>query len=118
MNPLEEEIQNLKDARKKIDARIKELENSDRYKDYDTVLITKGEGGRSALWKSVYRLKVRKHSSRVESEEGRYKTIIEEPDLEKLRLYLVSIITDLKRCLNDIELTKEVKNENNDQDTV
>ena len=53
------ELENLIDARKKIDARIKELQNADRYKFYNNVRLTKGEGGRTPYWKSVYRLKIR-----------------------------------------------------------
>lgn len=106
------ELENLIDARKKIDARIKELQNADRFKYYGTVRVTKGEGGRNIYWKNVYRLKIRKHSSMIQSESGRYKTIIEDPDLDKLYLYLKKVINDLNKCIKDIELAKEkIKNE-------
>lgn len=97
------ELENLIDARKKIDARIKELQNADRYKFYNNVRLTKGEGGRTPYWKSVYRLKIRKHSDAVEGEHNRFKTIIEDPDLEVVYLYLKQISMNINECLNDME---------------
>lgn len=113
------ELENLIDARKKIDARIKELQNANRYKFYNNVRLTKGEGGRTPYYKSIYRLKIRKHSDAVETEHNRFKTIIEDPDLEIVYLYLKQIAMNINDCLNDIEITlRERKNENSNQDTV
>ena len=113
------ELENLIDARKKIDARIKELQNADRYKFYNNVHLTKGEGGRNAYWKSIYRVKIRKHSDAVESEHNRFKTIIEDPDLEIVYLYLKQISMNINECLKDMEIALEAKkNENTNQDTV
>ncbi len=113
------ELENLLDARKKIDARIKELQNADRYKFYNNVRLTKGEGGRTPYWKSIYRLKIRKHSDAIETEHNRFKTIIEDPDLEVVYLYLKQISMNINDCLNDMEIAlRRKKNENSNQDTV
>lgn len=113
------ELENLIDARKKIDARIKELQNANRYKFYNNVRLTKGEGGRTPYYKSIYRLKIRKHSDAVETEHNRFKTIIEDPDLEIVYLYLKQIAMNINDCLNDIEIAlRERKNENSNQNTV
>lgn len=103
------ELENLIDARKKIDARIQELKNAENFKYYGSVRLTKGENGRNSYWKNVYRLKIKKYSTMIESESGRYKTIIENPDLDKLYLYLKVVIRDLNKCLKDIELAMEAK---------
>ena len=113
------ELENLLEVRKKIDARIKELQNADSFKFYNNVRLTKGEGGRTAYYKSIYRLKIRKHSDAVDREHNRFKTIIEDPDLEIVYLYLKQISMNITDCLNDMENTlKERKNENSNQDTV
>lgn len=113
------ELENLIDARKKIDARIKELQNADRYKFYNNVHLTKGEGGRNPYWKSIYRIKIRKHSSAIESEHNKFRTIIEDPDLEIVYLYLKKISNDINKCLKDMEIALEAKkNENTNQNTV
>ena len=105
------ELENLIETRKKIDIRIKELQNADRYKFYDTVRLTKGEGGRNEYWRSIYRLKIKKYSSAIESESGRYKTIIEDDNIDLLYLHLKKIYSDINKCLKDIELAKEAKND-------
>ena len=113
------ELENLLEARKKIDARIKELQNADRYKFYNNVHLTKGEGGRNPYWNSIYRIKIRKHSSAIESEHNKFRTIIEDPDLEIVYLYLKKISNDINKCLKDMEVALEAKkNENSNQDTV
>ena len=109
------ELENLIDARKKIDDRIKELQNADKYKNYGTVRLTKGEGGRNEYWRSIYRLKIKKRSCAIESESGKYKSIIEDNDIDRLYLYLKKVIHDLNNCLKDIEIAREVKK--NDQNT-
>ena len=113
------ELENLIDARKKIDARIKELQNADKYKFYNNVRLTKGEGGRNVYWKSIYRVKIRKHSSAIESEHNKFRTIIEDPDLEIVYLYLKKVSKNINECLKDMEIALEAKkNENPNQDTV
>lgn len=111
------ELENLIDARKKIDARIKELQNADKYKYYDTVRLTKGEGGRNAYWRSIYRLKIIKYSSAIQSESGKYKTIIEDNDIEILYLHLKKIYSDINNCLKDIEIAREAKKNDQDNNT-
>lgn len=103
------ELENLIDVRKKIDARIKELQNADKYKIYGIVRLTKGEGGRNEYWKSIYRLKIKKYSSAIESESGKYKTIIEDNDIDRLYFYLKKVYSDINKCLKDIELAMEAK---------
>lgn len=103
MNELQQELENLKDARKKIDARIKELEQSDRYKDYGTVKLVKGDGGRSAYWRSVYRIKIKKHSTAVDSENGRNYAITEDTDLKRTYLYIKKVHADLSKLISDME---------------
>lgn len=103
------ELENLIDARKKIDARIKELKNAENFKYYGVVRLTKGEGERTEYWKSIYRLKIKKYSSAIESESGKYKTIIEDNDIDRLYLYLKKVYSDINKCLKDIELAMEAK---------
>ena len=112
MTDTEIEIQNLLDARKKIDERIKLLRNKVIH--IGTVKISKGEGGRNAYWKSVYRCKIKKISDAVISENGRYITIAEDPDLDHVYEHILNVRKDLSELL--VELDK-IRGNKNDQNT-
>ena len=104
------EIQNLLDARKKIDARIKLLRNKVIH--IETVKLSKGEGGRNPYWKSVYRCKIKKISDAVESENGRYVTIAEDPDLDHVYEHILNVRRDLSVLLVKLDEVRGNKNEN------
>ena len=97
MNDTEIEIQNLLDARKKIDERLKILRNNVVH--IETVKLSKGDGGRNAYWKSVYRCKIKKISDAVESENGRYVTIAEDPVLDHIYEHILNVRRDLSELL-------------------
>lgn len=99
----QEELANLIDARNKINSRIKELQHEDSYRSFGTVVLSKGENGRNQLWKNVYRIKIKKHSSMIESENGKYRAITEDPDLNRTYLYIKKVSNDLLKCIEYIE---------------
>ena len=99
----QEELKNLLDAQKKINARIRELQRAERFQRFNIVVLSKGEGGRSHLWRETYSLKIRKLSVRVETENGRYKTIAEDDDLEHIYKYVKQLIFDLRKLLAYLE---------------
>ena len=101
MDP-ESELENLLDARRKIDKRIRELKN-DKYRKYGTIIITLGENARNRLWKKVYRVKFLKTSSMIESENESLRTIIEDTDLDKICVYMRQIRKDLDTAIEDTE---------------
>ena len=103
MNELQQELENLKDVRKKIDLRIKQLENADRFKDFGTVRLTKGDNGRTEYWKNVYRVKIKKHSTAIDSENGRYYSISEDNNLQRTYLYIKKVNADLSKLISDME---------------
>ena len=103
MNEWKQELENLKDARKKIDARIKELEHAKSYRSFGTVRFTKGANGRTAYWKSVYRIQIKKHSTAIDTENGRYYTITEDTDLNRTYLYIKKVYNDLSKLIKDFE---------------
>lgn len=112
MNDTEIEIQNLLEARKKIDERIKLLRNNVVH--IETVKLSKGEGGRNPYWKSVYRCKIKKISDAVESENGRYVTIAEDPDLDHVYEHIWNVRKDLSELLVRLDQAKEEKGEKNE----
>lgn len=99
----QEELANLIDARNKINARIKELQHEDSYRSFGTVVLSKGENERNQLWKNVYRIKIKKHSSMIESENGKFRAITEDPDLNRTYLYIKKVSNDLLKCIEYIE---------------
>lgn len=99
----QEELANLLDAQKKINARIRELQRAERFQHFNTVVLSKGEGGRSHLWRETYRLKIMKLSVRVDTENGRYRTIAEDDDLEHIYDHVRHVISDLRKVLTYLE---------------
>lgn len=79
------------------------MELSNEYKSFETVVLSKGENERNQLWKNVYRIKIKKHSSMIESENGKYRAITEDLDLNRTYLYIKKVSNDLLKCIEYIE---------------
>ena len=110
MNPENEKLKDLIKQKKELEALIRQLKDeSNNLKFGNTVKLTKNE-----IWHGVYRFKIRKVSTMVDSEEGRYITLIEDTRLDKLYLYLKQIYKDIEECMNKLEFIMEVRNEDND----
>lgn len=106
-----EKLKYLLEAQTKINAKIKELQKAERYRRFGkTVELTKGDHGRSHLWKETYSLKIRKISARVDSENGSFKTIAEDDDLMNIYNHIESVMNDLEKCKNELKKMGVYKN--------
>lgn len=96
----QEELANLLDAQKKINARIRELRQSKR--EYGLVSIQKYPCNND-VWKCVHQIKIKKLSCNVESEQGRNITIIESNNMVKSLNYLKKIRKDIDKLITYLE---------------
>lgn len=72
----QEELANLLDAQKKINARIKALRNSN--KEFGLVTFQRHPSAHyNGYWSSVHQIRIQKLSCNIESENGKNITIIE-----------------------------------------
>ena len=96
----QEELKNLLDAQKKINARIKELRMSK--KEFGLILIQRHPTN-NRLWSSIHQIKIKKFSCAVESEQERCITIIESNNMVKSLNYLKKIRKDIDKLIDYLE---------------
>ena len=96
----QEELANLLDAQKKINARIRELRNSK--KDFGLISIQRHPVN-NTFWSSIHQIKIKKFSCAVESEQGRCITIIESNNMVKSLNYLKKIRKDIDKLITYLE---------------
>ena len=96
----QEELKNLLDAQKKINARIRQLRQSK--KEFGTVTIQKHPVNNN-LWSSIHQIRIKKMSCIVESEQGRCLTIIESNNMLKSLNYLKKVRKDIDKLITYLE---------------
>lgn len=98
----QEELKDLLDAQKKINARIRELRNSK--KEFGTVLLQRHPSANcSGYWANVHQIRIQKLSCNVESENGRNVTIIENNNMLKSLNYLKKVRKDIDKLITYLE---------------
>lgn len=94
MTKEQQELENLLDARKKINARIKELQNTDHV--FGTVGLYKYPNcTKNSYWSKVHQIRISKISSELESENGKRITIIENSNMLRSLKYIKKVRADL-----------------------
>ena len=96
----QEELKNLLDAQKKINARIRELRCSK--KEFGIVSIQKYPCN-NVYWSNVHQIKIKKLSCAVESENGRNVTFIESNNMLKSLNYLKKVRKDIDKLITYLE---------------
>ncbi len=98
----EEELKNLLDAQKKINARIKQLRQSQ--KEFGLVSLQRHPSARySGYWSNVHQIRIQKLSCNVESENGRNVAIIENNNMLKSLNYLKNVRKDIDKLITYLE---------------
>ena len=98
----QEELKNLLDAQKKINARIRELRGSK--KTYGLVSLQRHpSAGYGGYWSNVHQIRIQKLSCNVESENGRNVAIIENNNMLKSLNYLKKVRKDIDKLITYLE---------------
>ena len=96
----QEELANLLDAQKKINARIRQLRMSK--KEFGLVSMQRHPTN-NRLWSTIHQIKIKKFSCAVDSEQGRCITIIESNNLVKSLNYLKKVRKDIDKLITYLE---------------
>jgi len=98
----QEELKNLLEAQKKINARIKVLRNSTKV--FGIVTMQKHpSAGYNGYWSNVHQIRIKKLSCNIESEDGRNITIIESNNMLKSLNYLKKVQKDINKLITYLE---------------
>ena len=98
----QEELKNLLDAQKKINARIREWRNSK--KGFGTVSLQRHPSSKyNGYWANVHQIRIQKLSCNVESENGRNVAIIENNNMLKTLNYLKKVRKDIDKLIAYLE---------------
>lgn len=98
----QDELARLLEARKMIDKKIKDLKYSKR--DFGSIIITKGDVGRNKYWAEIYRVRIKKFSDCVASEDNKYIAIAESNNLKFIYGHIFKIQQDINAALEYIDL--------------
>ena len=98
----QEELQNLLDAQKKINARIRQLRQSN--KEFGLVSLQRHPSAKyNGYWSNVHQIRIQKLSCNVESENGRNVAIIENNNMLKSLNYLKKVRKDIDKLITYLE---------------
>lgn len=99
----QEELANLLDAQKKINARIRQLRDSSK-KEFGLVSLQKHPSARyNGYWSNVHQIRIQKLSCNIESENGRNVAIIENNNMLKSLNYLKKVRKDIDKLITYLE---------------
>ena len=99
----QEELKNLLDAQKKINARIRQLKLRQSKKEFGTILLQRHPSNYNGYWANVHQIRIQKLSCNVESENGRNVTIIENNNMLKSLNYLKKVRKDIDKLIAYLE---------------
>lgn len=98
----QEELKNLLDAQKKINARIRQLRQSK--KEFGTVSLQRHPSSNyNGYWANVHQIRIQKLSCNIESENGRNVAIIENNNMLKSLNYLKKVRKDIDKLIAYLE---------------
>ena len=98
----QEELANLLDAQKKINARIRQLRQSN--KEFGLVSLQRHPSAKyNDYWSNVHQIRIQKLSCNIESENGRNVTIIENNNILKSLNYLKKVRKDIDKLITYLE---------------
>lgn len=98
----QEELANLLDAQKKINARIRQLRQSK--KEFGLVSLQRHPSANyNGYWSNVHQIRIQKLSCNIESENGRNVAIIENNNMLKSLNYLKKVRKDIDKLITYLE---------------